>query len=62
VAPLVVNLAAALAGAAATPPPEAARIDPAPAPHCPQCGGQRFLRMALPKEEMPPPAGRGDTS
>ena len=59
---LVVNLAAALACAAGTPPPEAARIEPAPAPHCPQCGGQRFLRIALPKEEMPAPAGRGDTS
>ena len=59
---LVVNLAAALGCAAGTPPPEAARIEPAPAPHCPQCGGQRFLRIALPKEEMPAPAGRGDTS
>ena len=59
---LVVNLAAALGCAAGTPPPEAARIEPAPAPHCPQCGGQRFLRIALPKEELPAPAGRGDTS
>jgi hypothetical protein len=58
---LVVNLAAALAWAAWTP-PDAARIEPAPARHFPQCGGQRFLRIALPKEQMLPPAGSGDTS
>jgi hypothetical protein len=59
---LVVNLAAALAWAALTPPPDATRIEPAQAPHCPQCGGHHFLRIALPKEEMPPPAGSGETS
>ena len=31
-------------------------------PHCPHCGGQRFIRIALPKEEMQPPAPGGDTS
>jgi hypothetical protein len=58
---LVANLAGALAGVGLTP-PESARIDPAQAPHCPQCGGQRFLRRALPKEGEPPPASAGDTS
>jgi hypothetical protein len=55
-----VNLAAALACAELTL-PRPAPTEPAQAPHCPHCGGQRFLRLALPKE-MPPPAGRGDTS
>jgi hypothetical protein len=58
---LVVNLAAALAGVGLTP-PEPARIDQAQAPHCPQFGGQRFLRIPLPQEAVPPPASRGDTS
>jgi hypothetical protein len=35
------------------------KVDPAVLPHCPQCGGQRFLRIELPSE---PGAGRGDTS
>ena len=26
------------------------KIAPAPMPHCPQCGGSRFLRFELPKE------------
>jgi hypothetical protein len=54
---LVVNAAAVVACAA----PEAARIDPAQAPHCPQCGGRRFVRIALPTEETAAPTG-GDTS
>lgn len=47
---LLVNLAAALACAERTLPSNAARIAPAALPHCPHCGGQRFVRMALPKE------------
>ncbi|MBI3408578.1 MAG: transposase [Planctomycetes bacterium] len=34
-------------------------IDPAPVPHCPQCGGCRFVRIELPKEVSP---ACGDTS
>ena len=30
-------------------------IEPATLPHCPQCGGQRFLRLGLPRAP-------GDTS
>ena len=45
-----------LEGAAPSTPGEAApidpaRIDPAKLPHCPHCGGQRFIRSALPREE-----------
>jgi hypothetical protein len=58
---LVVNLAAALACAAGTP-PLAAGIDPARLPRCPQCGGQRFLRSALPKEGLAVGPTGGDTS
>ena len=59
---LVVNLAAALTGAAGTPPIDAGRIDPARWPHCPQCGGQRFLRSALPKAGLGVRSTGGDTS
>jgi hypothetical protein len=59
---LQVNLAAALAGAAGTPQIDARRIDPARLPHCPQCGGQRFLRSALPKEGLQVRSTGGDTS
>jgi hypothetical protein len=31
-------------------PPEAVTIDPAALPRCPQCGGCRLLRYALPKQ------------
>src|SRR5262249_6147421 len=48
---LLVTLAAALTCAAGTP-TDAGRIDPTRLPHCPQCGGQRFLRSALPKEGL----------
>jgi hypothetical protein len=58
---LVVNLATALACAELTLPGDAAPIDPAQLPHCPHCGGQRFIRSALPKQGMQPPAS-GDTS
>jgi hypothetical protein len=58
---LVVNLATALTCAELTLPRDAAPIDPAPLPHCPHCGGQRFIRIALPQEGMQPPTG-GDTS
>jgi len=54
---LVVNAAAVTYA----PSPEPARIDPAQAPHCPQCGGRRFVRIALPKEAPAAPTG-GDTS
>jgi Putative transposase/Transposase zinc-binding domain len=57
----VVNLAAALACAERTAPPDGARIEPAALPHCPQCGGQRFIRSALPREGSAS-APRGDTS
>jgi hypothetical protein len=58
---LVVNLAATLAGAELTP-REAVRIEPAALPHCPRCGGQRFLRSELPKEERGAGLVCGDTS
>ena len=61
---MVLNLAAALACAERALPRDAIRIDPARLPHCPQCGGQRFIRIALPPELLgtPLPADRGDTS
>jgi hypothetical protein len=58
---LVVNLATALACAELTLPRDAAGIKPAQLPHCPRCGGQRFIRIALPKEGTQPSAD-GDTS
>jgi Putative transposase len=60
---LVVNAAAVLACADAGAVDNASeRIQPAELPHCPQCGGQRFLRIALPKEEPAVGQPRGDTS
>ena len=59
---MLVNLAAALAGAQLAPSPNAACIEPAQLACCAQCGGQRFIRIALPKEEMRPHAAGGDTS
>jgi len=59
---MVVNLATALACAEVTLPRDSAGIDPARLPHCPQCGGQRFVRIALPKEEETSPPRCGDTS
>jgi hypothetical protein len=56
---LLLNLATALACAL---PRDAVRIEPAQAPHCPHCGGQRCIRIALPREQRQPPAGCGDTS
>jgi hypothetical protein len=50
---MVVNLAAALGCAELTLPRDAAPIEPAAPPHCSQCGGQRFIRIALPREGMP---------
>ena len=58
---MVVNLAAALAGAE-QPPPLDTSVEPARLPHCPSCGGQRFLRSALPKEEAVVCAMGADTS
>jgi hypothetical protein len=58
---MVVNLATALACAELTLPRDAARIKPALPPRCPQCGGQRFLRLALPGEGTALPTC-GDTS
>lgn len=58
---MVVNLATALACAALMLPRDAARIEPAALPHCPQCGGQRFIRVALPTKEAAAPTCR-DTS
>jgi hypothetical protein len=63
---LVVNLATALACAELTLPSGAvhgaARIEPATLPHCPHCGGQRFLRVPLPTEETAFHTTCGDTS
>ncbi len=59
---LVVNAAAALSGAERTLPRAAARVGPAAVPHCPHCGGQRFLRIPLPKEEMGNQPTCADTS
>jgi hypothetical protein len=60
---LVVNAAAVLACVDAAPASDASeRIKPADMPHCPQCGGQRFLCIALPKEEPTVGQPRGDTS
>jgi hypothetical protein len=63
---MTVNLAAALACAELSLPPDAtcdaARIEPAQLPHCPHCGGQRFLRLLLPIEETCPQPTCGDTS
>jgi hypothetical protein len=58
---MVVNLATALACAELTLPQGAVHIEPAAPPCCPQCGGQRFIRIALPREGT---AARlcGDTS
>jgi hypothetical protein len=38
---------------------DAPKIEPAPVPHCPQCGGCRFVTFELPKEVS---ASCGDTS
>lgn len=64
---LAVNLATALACAELTLSHsaercEAERIAPAASPHCPHCGGNRFLRMPLPAEEPALQATCGDTS
>jgi hypothetical protein len=59
---MVVNLGAALACAELTLPRDASRIEPAQAPHCPQCGGQRFVRIALSKEGAAENPACGDTS
>jgi hypothetical protein len=48
---MMVNLTSALACAELTLPRQAMCIAPAAPPHCAQCGGQRFLRLALPEEE-----------
>jgi hypothetical protein len=48
---LLLPLTAATALVAGQPAQSAGvRIEPAPLPHCPQCGGQRFVRLELPKE------------
>lgn len=59
---LVPLSAAALACAERTLPRDTASIEPAAPPHCPHCGGQRFVRIALPKEEVATPTGSRDTS
>ena len=59
---MVVNLATALACAELTLPRDAARPEPAAPSHCPQCGGQRFLRIELPKEGRGASLLCGDTS
>jgi hypothetical protein len=57
---LAVNAAAHLACAAPTT-QDAARIAPAQRQHCPHCGGERFLRLALPQEAIAAMSS-GDTS
>jgi hypothetical protein len=47
---MVLKLASALACAERTLPRDDARIEPAALPCCPQCGGQRFSRIALPRQ------------
>src|SRR5262245_55099965 len=59
---MVANLATALACAELAPPRAAAGIAPATLPHCPHCGGQRFIRIALPREEATDTPTRADTS
>ena len=39
-----------------------AKLTPAPAQHCPRCGGCRFIRLPLPKEADDSGAARVDTS
>jgi len=39
-----------------------AKVTPAPAQHCPRCGGCRFIRLPLPKETDDRGAARVDTS
>jgi hypothetical protein len=58
---LVVNPATALACLAGLS-PDAAGIDPACPPHCSQCGGQRFMRSALPREGLEVGPTGGDTA
>jgi hypothetical protein len=58
---LMVNLATALACAELTLSSGTVRIEPAASPHCPHCGGQRFVRMVLPQEAADG-ASRADTS
>lgn len=57
-----VNLAAALAGAERVSSSDTARVEPAALPHCPHCGGQRFRRIELSKEECRSGTLCGDTS
>jgi hypothetical protein len=58
---LLLPLTAALASAGTEPATQVdgLNIEPAALPHCPQCGGQRFVRIELPKQ---PGAWCGDTS
>jgi hypothetical protein len=58
---LVLNLATALACAELTQPREAS-VEPARLPSCPQCGGQRFVRLALPRQGNGSTPTGGDTS
>jgi len=58
--PLLV--AAALASAAPSASSAATTITPAALPHCPRCGGCRFLKIELPKEAGLPLAWCEDTS
>lgn len=55
---LVASAAAVVACTTIETSSDAVRIDPAPLPHCPHCGGQRAIRSALPKEEMAGPPTR----
>src|SRR5262249_39272514 len=59
---MAVNLVNALACAELTLPRDAIRIEPAQLPCCPQCGSQRLVRIALPKEGTPVSPTCGDTS
>jgi hypothetical protein len=59
---LPVTVAAANAGAEPLPDKGASTIEPAPVQHCPKCGGCRFLRIELAKNQGVANAWGGDTS
>ena len=54
--PVTVAAAAPLASSGSS------KIEPAPVPHCPKCGGCRFLRIELAKELAGAPTSGDDTS
>jgi hypothetical protein len=59
---MAVNLGNALVDAELTLPHDAIRLEPARLPCCLKCGGQRLVRIALPKEGTPISPTCADTS